>query len=156
SSARASPLPFSFSLPPTRRLPLSRSWEEASETLAAAATATTGNENFTGREEAMEGANGVGGSGCERKPLSEVVSDCVQRWFQDAFKEARKGDVANQVLVAQMFFSGYGVPKNEYKGRQWMDRASKYRSSALRVGMKRPGYNASDSDSDEANDDANQ
>ncbi|TKW27931.1 hypothetical protein SEVIR_3G290100v4 [Setaria viridis] len=104
----------------------------------------------------MEGANGVGASECERKPLSEVVGDCVQRWFQDAFKEARKGDVANQVLVAQMFFSGYGVPKNEYKGRQWMDRASKYRSSALKVGMKRPGYNASDSDSDEANDDANQ
>jgi hypothetical protein len=37
-----------------------------------------------------------------------------------------------------------------------MDRASRFRSSALKVGMKRPGYNASDSDSDEANDDANQ
>jgi len=66
----------------------------------------------------MEGANGVGGSEGERKPLSEVVGDCVQRWFQDAFKEARKGDIANQVLVAQMFFSGYGVPKNEYKVQQ--------------------------------------
>ena len=57
----------------------------------------------------MEGSNGVGGSGCERKPLSEVVGDCVQRC---------KGDIANQVLVAQMFFSGYGVPKNEYKVQQ--------------------------------------
>ncbi|AQK93974.1 hypothetical protein Zm00014a_019661 [Zea mays] len=105
----------------------------------------------------MEGANGVGGSESERKPLSEVVGDCVQRWFQDAYKEARKGDIANQVLVAQMFFSGYGTPKNEYKGKQWMDRASRFRSSALKVGMKRPGYNASDSDSDDdANDDANQ
>jgi len=36
-----------------------------------------------------------------------------------------------------------------------MDRASRFRSSALKVGMTRPGYNASDSDSDE-NDDANQ
>ena len=72
----------------------------------------------------MEGSNGVGGSGCERKPLSEVVGDCVQRWFQDAFKvvgdcvQRCKGDIANQVLVAQMFFSGYGVPKNEYKVQQ--------------------------------------
>ncbi|XP_066368274.1 uncharacterized protein [Miscanthus floridulus] len=104
----------------------------------------------------MEGANGVGGSESERKPLSEVVGDCVQRWFQDAYKEARKGDIANQVLVAQMFFWGYGTPKNEHKGKQWMDRASRFRSSALRVGMKRPGYNASDTDSDDENDDANQ
>ncbi|CAD6254253.1 unnamed protein product [Miscanthus lutarioriparius] len=59
--------------------------------------------------------NGAGWSECEWKPLSEVVGDCVQRWFQDAYKEARKGDIANQVLVAQMFFSGYGTPKNEYK-----------------------------------------
>ncbi|RLN28555.1 hypothetical protein C2845_PM05G20430 [Panicum miliaceum] len=141
---------------PTRRLRLSGKSEETTEILTVAAAAATGDEIVTGREEVMEGANGVGGSECERKPLSEVVGDCVQRWFQDAFKEARKGDIANQVLVAQMFFSGYGVPKNEYKGRQWMDRASRFRSSALKVGMKRPGYNASDSDSDEANDDANQ
>jgi hypothetical protein len=77
--------------------------------------AAAGDEPYIGRDEAMEGANGVGGSESERKPLSEVVGDCVQRWFQDAYKEARKGDIANQVLVAQMFFSGYGTPKNEYK-----------------------------------------
>jgi len=77
--------------------------------------AAAGDEPYIGRDEAMEGANGVGGSESERKPLSEVVGDCVQRWFQDAYKEARKGDIANQVLVAKMFFSGYGTPKNEYK-----------------------------------------
>jgi len=60
-------------------------------------------------------SNGAGWSECEWKPLSKVVDDCVQRWFQDAYKEARKGDIANQVLVAQMFFSGYETPKNEYK-----------------------------------------
>jgi hypothetical protein len=81
----------------------------------AAAAAAASNEPYIGRDEAMEGANGVGESESERKPLSEVVGDCVQRWFQDAYKEARKGDIANQVLVAQMFFSGYGTPKNEYK-----------------------------------------
>lgn len=64
----------------------------------------------------MEGVNG-GAVEEERKPLSEVVGDCVQRWFQDALKEARRGDSAMQVLVAQMYHSGYGIPKNEHKVR---------------------------------------
>ncbi|GJM88300.1 hypothetical protein PR202_ga04347 [Eleusine coracana subsp. coracana] len=51
----------------------------------------------------------------ERKPLSYVISDCVQRWFQDTYKQARAGDPAMMVLLAQMFHSGYGVPKNEQK-----------------------------------------
>ncbi|RWW74387.1 hypothetical protein BHE74_00017705 [Ensete ventricosum] len=48
-------------------------------------------------------------------PLKEVVADCARRWFQDALKEARAGDVSMQVLVAQMYHSGYGVTKNEQK-----------------------------------------
>jgi hypothetical protein len=44
-----------------------------------------------------------------------VVSDCVERWFLDMFKQARGGDPAMMVLVAQMFNSGYGVAKNEQK-----------------------------------------
>ncbi|CAM0957148.1 unnamed protein product [Alopecurus aequalis] len=128
---------------------------------------------------------GVNGSPAEegRKPLSEMVDDCVQRWFQDTLKEARRGDTAMQVLVAQMYNSGYGIPRNEHKqalgsaswplgpipcrfhdftlrrdrrSRQWMEKASRYRSSVWRVGTKRPGYNASDSDSDEGNDDIKQ
>ncbi|KAL6620035.1 hypothetical protein ACP70R_035174 [Stipagrostis hirtigluma subsp. patula] len=97
----------------------------------------------------MEGA----GAERERKPLSAVVGDCVQRWFQDALREAKNGDITMQVLVAQMYHSGYGIPKNDQKGTLWMERAAKFRSSARRVGTKRPGYNASDSDSE---DDANQ
>ncbi|KAF0910422.1 hypothetical protein E2562_002887 [Oryza meyeriana var. granulata] len=65
----------------------------------------------------MEGAANGGAVEDERKPLSEVVGDCVQRWFQDALKEARRGDSAMQVLVAQMYHSGYGIPKNEHKVR---------------------------------------
>uniref|UniRef100_J3M639 Uncharacterized protein n=1 Tax=Oryza brachyantha TaxID=4533 RepID=J3M639_ORYBR len=105
----------------------------------------------------MEGANGgAGAAGEERKPLSEVVGDCVQRWFQDALKEARRGDSAMQVLVAQMYHSGYGIPKSEHKGRAWAEKASRYRPSVWKVGTKRPGYNASDSDSDETNNDEKQ
>jgi hypothetical protein len=31
-------------------------------------------------------------------------------------QEASKGDIANQVLVAQMFFSGYGTPQERVQG----------------------------------------
>lgn len=50
-----------------------------------------------------------------RTPLADVVSDCVKRWFQDTLKEAKAGDTSMQVLVGQMFCSGYGVPKNTKK-----------------------------------------
>ncbi|XP_042016037.1 uncharacterized protein LOC121764010 [Salvia splendens] len=85
-----------------------------------------------------------------RTPLADVVSDCARRWFQDALKEAKTGDTAMQVLVGQMYTSGYGVAKDAQKGRAWINRAARSRSSAWKVGDKRPGYNASDSDSDEA------
>ncbi|KAG6401048.1 hypothetical protein SASPL_137893 [Salvia splendens] len=65
-----------------------------------------------------------------RLPLSEVVDDCIHRWFQDTLKEAKTGDVNMQ-------------------GRIWISRASRVRSSVWKVSNKRPGYNASDSDSDE-------
>ncbi|KAL1542088.1 hypothetical protein AAHA92_26225 [Salvia divinorum] len=85
-----------------------------------------------------------------RTPLAEVVSDCARRWFQDALKEAKSGDTAMQVLVGQMYTSGYGVAKDAQKGRAWINRASRSRSLVWKVGDKRPGYNASDSDSDDA------
>ncbi|CAL9165804.1 unnamed protein product [Musa hybrid cultivar] len=84
-----------------------------------------------------------------RVPLKDVVADCTRRWFQDALKEARAGDAAMQVLVGQMYHSGYGVPRNEQKAYTWISKASKYRSSVWKVSDKRPGYNASDSDTDE-------
>lgn len=53
--------------------------------------------------------------GGARVPLSEVVSDCVKRWFKDTLKEAKAGDVNMQVLVGQMYYSGYGVPRDAQK-----------------------------------------
>lgn len=50
-----------------------------------------------------------------RVPLSEVVSDCVKRWFRDTLKEAKGGDINMQVLVGQMYFSGYGVARDAQK-----------------------------------------
>lgn len=47
-----------------------------------------------------------------RVPLSEVVADCVKRWFKDTLKEAKAGDINMQVLVGQMYYSGYGVPRD--------------------------------------------
>lgn len=51
----------------------------------------------------------------QRMPLAEVVSDCVKRWFQDTLREANNGDIAMQVLVGQMYSSGYGVAKDAQK-----------------------------------------
>ncbi|KAJ9175955.1 hypothetical protein P3X46_014454 [Hevea brasiliensis] len=95
----------------------------------------------------LDGLNGV--------PLSQVVSLCAKRWFQDTLREANAGDIAMQVLVGQMYYSGYGVQKNAQKGCEWINRASKSRASVWKVSDKHPGYNASDSDSDEAKREAN-
>lgn len=50
-----------------------------------------------------------------RLSLSDVVSDCVKRWFKDTLKEAKAGDINMQVLVGQMYYSGYGVPRDAQK-----------------------------------------
>lgn len=84
-----------------------------------------------------------------RIPLAEVVLECSKRWFQDTLKEAKAGDTSMQVLVGQMYSSGYGVVKDAQKGQAWINRASRSRSSVWKVGDKHPGYNASDSDTDE-------
>ncbi|PKU85283.1 uncharacterized protein LOC110114540 [Dendrobium catenatum] len=100
-----------------------------------------------GARRLMEGTPG------ERVPLSDVVADCVRRWFKDALAEAKAGDYAMQVLVSQMYQSGYGVPRNEKRAKTWFCKASRYRSSVSNVRNKHPGYNASDSDSDEVKND---
>ncbi|MFS8016986.1 hypothetical protein Hanom_Chr15g01374951 [Helianthus anomalus] len=64
------------------------------------------------------GSGGGGGSGerqSHRLPLSDVVSDCLRMWFQNTLKEAKAGDPSMQVLVAQMYFNGYGIPKDHQK-----------------------------------------
>ncbi|CAF1700530.1 hypothetical protein Bca4012_002199 [Brassica carinata] len=88
-------------------------------------------------------------SGSSRRsvPLSAVVSDCAKRWFEDTLEEAKAGNITMQVVLGQMYNSGYGVPKDARKGRVWITKASKVRSSVWKVMNKRPGYNASDSDS---------
>ncbi|XP_019459645.1 PREDICTED: uncharacterized protein LOC109359436 isoform X2 [Lupinus angustifolius] len=53
-----------------------------------------------------------------RVPLSQVVSDCTKRWFQDTLNEAKAGDSAMQLLLADMYFNGYGVPIDPQKGTE--------------------------------------
>lgn len=69
----------------------------------------------SGRAEVRDVAAACGMQEDDRVPLAEVVLDCTKRWFQDTLKEARAGDAAMQVLVGQMYRSGYGVNKNEHK-----------------------------------------
>ena len=61
----------------------------------------------------MESSNSDSSS--NRVPLSEVVSECVKRWFKDTLKEAKAGDINMQILVGQMYYSGYGVPRDAQK-----------------------------------------
>ncbi|CAK8566425.1 unnamed protein product [Lathyrus sativus] len=82
-----------------------------------------------------------------RTPLASVVADCTKRWFRDTLKEAKGGDSSMQVLVGQMYYSGYGVPRDPQKGYVWINRASKSKNSVWKVSEKQPGYRASDSDS---------
>ncbi|CAN8317111.1 unnamed protein product [Cochlearia groenlandica] len=93
-------------------------------------------------------ATSSGESSRRSVPLSSVVSDCAKRWFKDTFEEAKAGNITMQVLLSQMYNSGYGVPKDSRKGKIWITKASRTRSSVLKVKDKRPGYNASDSDSE--------
>ncbi|GLJ27345.1 hypothetical protein SUGI_0536660 [Cryptomeria japonica] len=84
----------------------------------------------------------------KRSPLKEVVTDCTKRWFQESLKEAKSGDVGLQILVGQMYCSGYGIPPDIKKGKSWFQKASKSRSKILSLCAKPPGYSRSDSDSD--------
>ncbi|KAF1871989.1 hypothetical protein Lal_00012208 [Lupinus albus] len=74
-----------------------------------------------------------------RVALSEVVADCVKRWFRDTLKEAKAGDINMQVLVSQMYYNGYGVLRDAQQGRLWLTKASRVRSSVWKIGEKRPG-----------------
>lgn len=71
------------------------------------------------KEEKMMGQEGESSNGetnkLRRLPLSEVVGDCVRRWFRDTLNEAKAGDINMQVLVGQMYYSGYGVPRDAQK-----------------------------------------
>ncbi|XP_004500532.1 uncharacterized protein [Cicer arietinum] len=82
-----------------------------------------------------------------RTPLARVVAYCSKRWFQDTLKGAKAGDSSMQVLVGQMYNSGYGVPRDPQKGHAWISRASRSRNLVWKVSEKQPGYRASDSDS---------
>lgn len=70
-----------------------------------------------------------------RQPLSAVVSDCVRRWFHDALKEAKAGDASMQLLVGQMYYSGYGVPKDPHKVIQFLSLSLGLRLSLFYCGV---------------------
>ncbi|XP_015579346.1 uncharacterized protein LOC8263145 [Ricinus communis] len=129
--------------------PTSRFQEERTEKKMEGSSDITNNINSNNINNGNSSSNNNINSNNRRLPLSEVVSDCVKRWFKDTLKEAKAGDINMQVLVGQMYYSGYGIPRDAQKGKIWMTRASKTRSSVWRVSDKHPGYNASDSDSDE-------
>ena len=58
-------------------------------------------------------------------PLSVVVTDAVKRWYQDAEREAARGDVKQQALLAQMLTEGYGCHADLEAAKAWADKAKR-------------------------------
>ena len=58
-------------------------------------------------------------------PLSVVVTDAVKRWYQDAAREAARGDVKQQALLAQMLTEGYGCHADLEAAKGWADKAKR-------------------------------
>mmetsp|Transcript_40974 Transcript_40974/g.97350 ORF Transcript_40974/g.97350 Transcript_40974/m.97350 type:complete len:105 (-) Transcript_40974:411-725(-) len=56
-------------------------------------------------------------------PLRQVVADGVQRWFQETFREAHRGDVKQQALLAEMLLEGYGCAPDPEAAREWAEKA---------------------------------
>ncbi|KAF8414003.1 hypothetical protein HHK36_002001 [Tetracentron sinense] len=61
-----------------------------------------------------------GSLGFDQVHPKKVVSDCVKHWFQDTLKEAIADDSSMQDLVGQMYYSGYGVPRDAQKVISWI------------------------------------
>ena len=58
-------------------------------------------------------------------PLSVVVTDAVKRWYPDAEREAARGDVKQQALLAQMLTEGYGCHADLEAAKAWADKAKR-------------------------------
>lgn len=58
-------------------------------------------------------------------PLSAVVADGVQRWFQETYREAQRGDIKMQALLGEMLQEGYGCDPDPESGREWAAKAKR-------------------------------
>lgn len=59
----------------------------------------------------------------ERSTLSSVVSDAVKRWYNEAEREASRGDVKAMALLGQMLMEGYGCDVDVERGKQLAEKA---------------------------------
>ena len=50
-----------------------------------------------------------------RVKLKVVVQACAKRWFEENLAAAQLGDYEMQLLVGEMFNSGYGVERDPVK-----------------------------------------
>lgn len=90
---------------------------------AAAAAAPTTAATTTTTQPPSSGPNSAASP--PRAPLSAVVTDAVKRWYEDAEKEAERGDVKQQALLAQMLTEGYGCAADPEAARTWADKAKR-------------------------------
>jgi hypothetical protein len=62
-----------------------------------------------------------------------VLSVCIC-WLQSSYCQLAQLAIQIYILIVLPLLIFFYA-----QGKQWMDRASRFRSSALKVGMKRPG-----------------
>ena len=65
-------------------------------------------QNDVTLESTSEGESG-------RVKLKVVVQACAKRWFEENLAAAQRGDYEMQLLVGEMFNSGYGVERDPVK-----------------------------------------
>lgn len=92
---------------------------------AAAAAAVAGGGSSNGTSTTSTPAPPNSGASPPRAPLSAVVTDAVKRWYQDVEREAERGDVKQQALLAQMLTEGYGCVADPEAARTWSDKAKR-------------------------------
>eukprot|EP00798_Chlamydomonas_sp_ICE-L_P024011 gene24011-9584_t len=57
-------------------------------------------------------------------PLKSVVDEAVQRWFDETYMEAQRGDLKQQAMLGQMYAEGYGCEKNMEEANEWIAKAA--------------------------------
>ena len=102
--------------------------QASSQPASNGATATT-NANGNGAVAAAASSSAppssTSASPAPTAPLSVIVTDAVKRWYQDAEREAARGDVKQQALLGQMLAEGYGCSADSEAAKSWADKAKR-------------------------------
>ncbi|KAL3138292.1 hypothetical protein ABBQ32_006104 [Trebouxia sp. C0010 RCD-2024] len=64
------------------------------------------------------------------RPLAEVVSGLVRKWFQDTLEAAKSGDSEQMGVLSSMLDAGYGCTADPQQAKIWAHKAATPQSNA--------------------------